>query len=195
MRMRAISSWTALLGTGLLLGGVALAGAAAADVFTWRTEDGGYAFTDDEKNIPSRYQGQARVKKLGGLDRYERFTPQDRSAIDRYEDRLAQRLERLRAFNATSSEARRRQGAQGEPQTITLRTGGDDEPGVDLQLEPGDEPVVVESVLVRSRGKAVAQNVQVTRQGDRVLAIVKPRSHEWNVSDVLDEEDLARESR
>jgi len=39
----------------------------------------------------------------------------------------------------------------------------------------------------------VSQNVQVTRRGGKTIAVVKPRAREWNVSDIIDEEDLKQQ--
>ena len=52
---------------------------------------------------------------------------------------------------------------------------------------------MVETILVRPKGKSVSQNVQVTRRGNKPIAIVKPRAREWNVSDILDEEELKQQ--
>ena len=76
---------------------------------------------------------------------------------------------------------------------ITLRTGRRNAPGIDITTASEDEPVVVETILMRPKGKSVSQNVQVTRRGGKPIAIVKPRAREWNVSDIVDEEDLERQ--
>ena len=96
MLKRSIRSWTALVGTAVLLtGGLA----AAEEIYTWRTQDGGYSFTDDAKAIPPRYRDRVEVRRLEGLEGYPRFTPKDDEATHRYEERLAARLEYLRALN------------------------------------------------------------------------------------------------
>ena len=52
-----------LLGTILV---VALAGPAfAGDVWSWRSEDGAYAFTDDSKRIPAKHRAEAQRRSLG----------------------------------------------------------------------------------------------------------------------------------
>jgi hypothetical protein len=179
--------------------GLAAAPAAAREVYSWRTEDGGYAFADDEKSVPARYRDQVEVRTTGDLGSYRRYTPQDDGAIDRYASGLAQRLERLRTFNgggeppaqpslsATPAPA---------PNYITLRTGRRNRGGVDLTVPDDaagtDEPIVVETVRVRREGGAVVQNAQVTKRGGRIISITLPRSREWNVNDWVDEEDLVR---
>ncbi|MGI9591601.1 MAG: DUF4124 domain-containing protein, partial [Myxococcota bacterium] len=48
--------WSLLLTAGLLLGSAAPA--SASEIYSWRTEDGGYSFTDDPNAIPARYRDQ-----------------------------------------------------------------------------------------------------------------------------------------
>jgi hypothetical protein len=190
-----IRSWTALVGTGVLLaGGVA----AAEEIYSWRTQDGGYAFTDDEKAIPPRYRDRVQVRRTEGLEGYRRFTPKDDPATQRYEERLAARLEHLRALNtrpqAPSSGAPASGAAPTPPgDLITLRTGRRDAPGIDITTSGNGEPVVVETILMRPKGKSVSQNVQVTRRGSKPIAVVKPREREWNVSDIIDEDELKQQ--
>jgi hypothetical protein len=197
MLKRSIRSWTALVGTGALLtGGLA----AAEEIYTWRTQDGGYAFTDDEKAIPPRYRDHVEVRPMEGLEGYRRFTPKDDQATRRYEEHLAARLEYLRAFNRQATAP-----ASGAPadsavpapessdEQITVRTGRRDSPGIDIRTSSDGEPIVVETILMRPKGKSVSQNVQVTRRGDKPIAVVKPRAREWNVTDIVDEEDLKQQ--
>src|SRR5687767_9835039 len=94
---------------------VGFAQAAVAEVYAWRTEDGGYAYTDDRDQIPARYRAQA--KRLSGtsLSGYERYTPQDSEATSRYAERLERRLATLREVNATQAPVR--------PQAETTSTG------------------------------------------------------------------------
>jgi hypothetical protein len=195
MLKRSIRSWAALVGTGALLAGGL---AAAEEIYTWRTQDGGYAFTDDEKAIPPRYRDRVKIRHTEGLEGYRRFTPKDDPATQRYEERLAARLEHLRALNGSATAP----GAGSPPdaaapapatprEQITLRTGQQDAPGIDITTASDGEPIVVERMWIRPEGKAVTQNVQVTRRGGKPIAIVKPRrTLEWNISDIVDEEEL-----
>ena len=66
---------TAVLALGLCLG----APAATAEVYGWRTEDGGYAFTDDREHVPARYADQA--KALGLVVLMEAALPSDCSSV------------------------------------------------------------------------------------------------------------------
>ena len=197
MLKRSIRSWTALVGTGALLtGGLAT----AEEIYTWRTQDGGYAFTDDQKAIPPRYRDHVEVRQTEGLEGYRRFTPKDDEAMHRYEERLAARLEHLRALNRQAkapTSGAPADSAVPEPaparEQITLRTGRRDAPGIDITTSTDGEPIVVEVILMRPKGKSVSQNVQVTRRGNKPIAIVKPRAREWNVSDIIDEEELVQQ--
>ena len=60
-------------GLALAAGLVLAAPAAFGDVYTWRTEDGGYAYTDDLDQVPPRYALDAKVVKTGKLENYERY--------------------------------------------------------------------------------------------------------------------------
>jgi hypothetical protein len=169
-----------------------LSGAASAEIYSWRTEDGAYAFADDPSAIPARYKDQVRVRGSSKLGSYKRFTPKDDVASKTYEKRLAQRLERLRAFNSPPepSQPAAPGGSGPARETVTLRSGNGGS-SVEIATEPGDEPLVIETVFVRRDGKAVVQPMRVTRRGDHVIAVEKPRTRQWNLlSDVYDEDDL-----
>ena len=177
---------------------VALAAPAqAGDVYTWRTEDGATAFTDDPKSIPARYRNQVETRQAAALGGYDRFSRQDGAAADRYEQRLAERLERLRAFNGTQASAPPASGRRAEvPGYLTLRAGNRDAGSFEFSLPTGEsggeEPIVVETLKMRLRGSSVTQNLQVVRRGDEIIAVRKPRPRQWNLSDRLDEADVLR---
>ena len=174
----------------LLVLGLA-APAAAETVYSWRTEDGGYAFTDDPKAIPERYRDDAEARPVGNLSDYERFTPEDPQASDHYAERLAARLEHLRRVNAPAPRSQAG-AAKRRTQMISLRTGGGTSPALDITAdESSDDPIIVETFAGRPRGKIVTRDNVVVRQGDRVLSIVRPRTREWNIADdIHDEDDL-----
>jgi hypothetical protein len=167
---------------------------AGSNIYSWRTEDGVYAFTDDAKSVPARYRDQVQTRSSAALANYERFTPQVSGASDRYAEQLAARLEYLRTVNAapaTEQLAERQQS--GATRTISLRTGGDDSPSLEIAPGDSDKPIVVETVYTKPFGKVVTRESVVVRQGDKTLAIVKPRLRETNiVNDILSEEDFLR---
>jgi hypothetical protein len=189
MRMRTIGVWS-WLPTALLVLGVGPSGTAAAEIYAWRTDDGGYAFTDDAKAIPPRYRDRADVRPGGSLRDYARFTPRDDAASRDYAQRLAERLAALRERNAVRATDHEPQ-AEAARERVTLRTGRGS--GVDITSEGSDEPVVIETVFMRRDGSAVVQPVRVTRRGDRIIAIEMPRNRQWNINDFHDEADLERE--
>ena len=181
-----------------LAGAAALAAAlsapAAADpVYSWRTEDGGYAFTDDPKGIPARYRDQAQARETGRLHDYKRYTPADGAASERYAEQLTRRLEHLRAVNddrvASSDERGERESRPRS--TISMQSANDFEPSVEFTENTGDEPIVVDTLFTRPEGKIVTRQTTVVRQGDKILSIVRPRLREWNVAtDIHDESEL-----
>ena len=174
----------------------ALAAPAAADpVYSWRTEDGGYAFTDDPKAIPPRYREQAQKREAGRLHDYKRYTPSDDAATERYAADLTRRLEYLRAVNADRVVA----SAPSEPHlaqtssSISLQSANNFQPSVQFDQATGGEPLVVDTLFTRPEGKIVTRQTQVVRQGDRIVSVVRPRLREWNVAtDIHDESELPR---
>ncbi len=174
--------------------GAALAAPAVADpVYSWRTEDGGYAFTDDPKGIPARYRDQAQVREAGRLHDYKRYTPSDGHASERYSEQLTQRLEHLRAVNenrVVSNPVFAGQAASAQP-TITMQSANDFQPSVEFSQNTGGEPIVVDTLYTRPEGKTVTRQSTVVRQGDKILSIVRPRLREINVAtDIHDEAEL-----
>lgn len=173
---------------------VALSMPAAADpVYSWRTEDGGYAFTDDPKAIPARYRDQVKVRETAGLHEYKRYTPADDEASARYSEQLSQRLEHLRAVNQPAYAAQGVRGgyAAADQPSIVMQSANDFEPSVQINQQTGGEPIVVDTLFTRPEGKSVTRQSTVVRQGDKIISIVRPRLREINVAtDIHDESTL-----
>jgi hypothetical protein len=186
MRTRTLS----LVGAGLLL--AIAAPSSAGPVYSCRTEDGGYAFTDDPKAIPARYRDQATLRTSARLHEYKRYTPSDDRAVERYADRLGERLAHLRALNAQPVVARTAAAANSTPAaSLTMQSANGYQPSVEISSGYGEEPIVVDTLFTRPQGKMVTRHTQVVRQGDKVLSVMRPRLREWNVStDIHDEADL-----
>ena len=186
------SRFLSLAGAAALL--AALAAPAAADpVYSWRTEDGGYAFTDDPKGIPARYRAQAKLRETARLGDYARFTPSDDKAADRYAEQLTRRLAYLRAANAQPVAPRGAVAASstGPTASLTMQSANSYQPSVEISQNTGGEPIVVETLFTRPEGKMVTRQTQVVRQGDQILSILKPRLREWNVTtDIHDESEI-----
>jgi hypothetical protein len=181
----------------VLLMAIATPAVAGGPIYSWRTEDGGYAFTDDPKAIPARYREEAKLRPSARLGDYARYTPSDDRATERYAERLSKRLAHLRAVNSQYAARREALAAQsvaaGSPSTtrLTLDSANEYAPSVEISENTGDEPIVVETLFTRPEGKIVTRHSQVVRQGDKILSIMKPRLREWNVAtDLHDEADL-----
>ena len=188
MRSR-ILSWT---GAAALLLAIATP-STAGEIYSWRTEDGGYAFTDDPKAIPARYRDQAKARPSARLDDYARYTPSDDRAVERYSEQLTRRLAHLRAVNAQPVVARNAvvAGQAAPAASLSLQSANEYAPSVEISSATGGEPIIVETLFTRPEGKIVTRQVQVVRQGDQVLSIMKPRLREWNIAtDIHDEADL-----
>jgi len=189
------SRFLSLAGAVALLAALA-APAAAGTVYSWRTEDGGYAFTDDPTGIPARYRDQATKRETGSLGDYKRYTPSDDAAVARYAEQLDQRLTHLRAVNghggAPGSAAVA--GGSGPTTSVTMQSANDYEPSVEISQKTDDEPTFVDTLFTRPEGKMVTRQVQVVRRGDKIISVLRPRLREWNVnSDIHDESQLGFE--
>ncbi|HEY8154181.1 MAG TPA: DUF4124 domain-containing protein [Myxococcota bacterium] len=184
-----------LLSSGAILLLAALAAPASADpVYSWRTEDGGYAFTDDPKAIPARYRDQAKQREAGRLGDYQRYTPSDDAAAERYAEQLDRRLAYLRSVNARPV-ARRDDamvaGGTGSTASLSMQSANSYEPSVEISQNMSSEPIVVDTLFTRPEGKAVTRQTQVVRQGDQILSILRPRLREWSVTtDIHDESEF-----
>jgi hypothetical protein len=167
-----------------------MAQVAAADVYTWRTEDGGYAYTDDRDQIPARYRAQAKRVPATSLSSYERYTPQDPAATSRYEERLERRLAALRAQNAQPAPQAAVPSDAASSTSLLVGAGSDTQ--VSVPMTSTGEPVVVEEVLSKRTGDPRTRRSTVVRQGDRVLTVVHGEPHVFDpVDGIADEDALA----
>lgn len=182
----------------LMTGGIVLAfsgPAAAGEVYSWRTEDGGYAFADDIDAVPERYREEVDVRRTASLSGYRRYTAEDEAAAGRYEEGLGARLEHLRASNGTAPEApaRAAAGSGSAPDYVTVRSGsrrGGGGVDVSTPSRASDAPLEVETVYMRRKGGLLTQPVRVTKRGGQVVSIEKPRNRTWNLDDAVSESDL-----
>jgi len=150
--------------------------ALAGNFYSWTTEDGVRAYTDDAKRIPARYRSQAQLRDTGTLEGYERFTPVESSAAAAEAAPAARRVEALPSVSAAPPSAA----------AVRIETGSVE---IAVQPEEGGAPIVVEQVRARPDGSDATRTVQVVRQGDRVIAIVKPTPNESS-PDGVQESDL-----
>ena len=154
----------AVMGLGLVLATPAIAG----EIYSWQTENGEVAFTDNPKKIPARYRSQVQTRSAEPIEDYAQFSRAESEATNRYAEQLAARVERLRRFNADRDAAEVAPGALNGVATINVA-------GIDLRL-PGadvDAPIIVEKVRVLGDGQLASRHDSVVRQGGRTLAIVR----------------------
>lgn len=173
----------------LALGLVLAAPAALAEMYTWRTEDGGYAYTDDRDQVPARYRDRVQVVAAGKLEDYERFTPQDGAASDRYAARLAERLAHLREVNAPQLRPATTSAAMAPQRTLSLATGDDEAPRIDVPIGQGAGPLVVEPVQAKRSGDVRTRRVTVIRQGGETLAVIKSNPQQFDLADDIHDEE------
>lgn len=172
----------------------------AADLYRWKTDDGTIAYTDNVKHIPPRYRKVAEKISTGTLQGYARYTP-DRSAAKGTEVAVADPFDQRRATNAAVNSPPAAPPTQ-PTQTVSqsnnplVRLGPQGEPA--LEVSPSGEssgPLIVEQKRYRMPGGFVTRTDTVVRQGDKIIAVVKPSPHgldSINTSDIQDERDLER---
>ncbi len=183
--------WTARLGATALAFALG-ATASAGTLYSWKTEDGTFAYSNDKKRIPAKYKGEAKTSKLGKMQNYERFTPGPKVDDKAYTDRIHERLQVLRADDgqalSAGDEAR---GATDAFVRLGLGGGGSDS---QIEIPVGDalgdaEPVVVEHVRMKpGRGRSTTRHFRVVKQGDRILAVIKDRLVEHRPSKLRQED-------
>ena len=161
---------------------------AEAVYYTWQTEEGATAFSDDLRSVPEAYRAHAERRVLKGLTGYPHLTPSDPKASAGYEARLDERLAYLRERNAQAAVERTAAREAGPSQTIALRTGGDQSPLIELRSGPRGAdagPVIVETLRAHPGNRLVTRDNVVVRQDGETLAIVRSRGREFNVNEDL----------
>lgn len=143
--------------------------ALAGEVYSWRTEDGAYAFTDDPKAIPARYRDRAATRTNTSISNYARLTAPESGSTDAYAARLAQRLEHLRGLNRDLDAAGRRTTTPSTP-AISIDTG---DLNVGVPAGGGDGPLVIENVRFRYKNEMATRHNTVVRKGDTTVAVIK----------------------
>lgn len=169
----------------LLLGAVLIVGLAgpafAGNVYSWVTEDGTHAFTDDSKRIPAKHRDEAMRRSMGKLSRYERYTEVDvEKSKESYEDRILARRDALRT--APEGAVAGAVVASGTSMDYTVAvTGGTTRSGrngVSLRIPNGmddgsDEPTVIESRRMQPKDSLATRHWTIVKKGDRVVSVIK----------------------
>ncbi|MFQ5418407.1 MAG: DUF4124 domain-containing protein [Myxococcota bacterium] len=172
------------------IAGFALPAAAAGEIYSWRTEDGGYAFTDDAKAIPARYRGQVKTQENASLESYPRLTAPVTGANEAYSQRLAERLAHLRALNRDLDIAYARRAPRPMAESLSVQTGRFN---ISVPVEEGsDGPVVIEKIRFRRDGEMATRHNLVVRQGRRPIAIIRGNPLVSSVDQAPDVDGVAR---
>ena len=152
--------------------------AGAGTIYSWRTDDGGYAFADDLRRVPEKYRERMETRQSADLAGHPRYTPQDDAAVDAYAKHLEQRLEGLRKRNQRLAEAMAASPrVSGGQDGVTVRVDSDGKPVIDIPsgaTGAGGGPVIIEDVLAKPEGSSTTRYNTVIRRGDEVISIVRP---------------------
>lgn len=158
-----------LVTVGLALAAVA-APTLAGTVYSWTTEDGTAAFTDDPKRIPAKYKDQVERRELGKLKNYKQYSESQVEHEATYEKRVADRLERLRAPEPPAVSAGPPAGESGPRYAVGLSAPDQDQVSFPVDAAR-DEPFVTSEHRIRTRDSIATQDLQITRQGDEVISV------------------------
>ncbi len=170
----------ALVSLAMASGLVFVTPALAGSLYTWRTDDGGYAFTDDKDNIPARYRDQVESRKSADLDDYGRLTTPVTGSTQDHATKLQKRLAWLRSSNAVPAKV---SGIRVSKTQSMALTGGRNAPKLDI-TSTGVEPIVVEEKRYMPEGSMTSSRATVVRQGGRVVAVLKGSgTHDHSLSD------------
>jgi hypothetical protein len=172
-----------LLGTLLVAG---LAGPAfAGNVYSWVTDDGTHAFTDDPKRIPAKHRVQAKKKTMGRLTRYERFTEVSSEVDKPYAERIRERRTALREVTSPAPIGAVTGTLQPPSTSLVYSTavsGGNGQGNqsgafvnvpIGSQASSGSEQTTIESIRVRTPKSLASRHITVIKQGDRPVTVIK----------------------
>jgi hypothetical protein len=176
-----------LVTVGLAVAAVA-APTLAGTVYSWTTEDGTSAYTDDPKRIPAKYKKQVDKRQLGKLKNYPRFTESQVKHEKEYEDRVDERLGALREGPPSVSAGP--PGAEGVRYGVGISRSDNDQ----LSFPVGggsDEPIVTSEHRIRRRNSIATQDVYVTKQGDKVLSVRLGAANQRKINERLDDETMS----
>ena len=186
-----------LVGAGALAASL-IAAPIAADIIAYRTDDGVFAYTDDHDKVPARYAADAVTVRDTQLRTYPRLTVEDPASRE-VASRLEKRLDYLRQMNAASAPERAvAANSAAQNAVISIPTGptlgkdgrGIPAPSIEVTAN-GGAPIVVEPILTKEGDRVRTRRATIVKQGDKILAIMKGRSHHVDVtSDIYDEDAL-----
>jgi hypothetical protein len=188
--------WVARIGA-MGLAFVLGASASAGTLYSWKTEDGTFAYTNEKKRIPARYKGEAAESNLKSMKSYDRFTPGPKLDETSYGDRIVERLEVLRGNDTyVPTAAGTGFAAAGGGNLVRINAGSGINSGTEINIPVGAqaddmEPVVIEHVRMKpGKGRSATRHFKIVKQGDRILAVIKDRLKEHDRSSDLSEDDF-----
>lgn len=193
MKWSSNRNWAArfgVVGLAFVLG----ASASAGTLYSWKTEDGTFAYTNDKKRIPTKYKAEAETSTLKSMGSYARFTPGPKTDGKAHGDRIVERLEVLRT-NAGSAAGVEASSSSDGFVSVNVNSGRRNT-GSEVNIPVGaagdvNEPVVIEHVRMKPVwGSNTSRHFRVVKQGDRVLAIIKDRQADNPLTSGLDERDF-----
>ena len=190
-----------VVGTILVVG---LAGPAfAGNVYSWVTEDGTYAFTDDSKRIPAKHRSEAKRRSMGKLTRYERYTEINADVEKPYAERIRERRDALRDVAAVAPQGAIVGGmASSDPgMGYTLPVGGGSRgarstasvwvPLEKTAMQRIDEdeagPTVIESKRMRTPGRLTTRHWTFITKGDKVVTVIKGENRDRKPNEAISE--------
>ncbi len=159
----------------------------AGTVYHWTTEDGTAAYTDDPKRIPAKYKKGAAKLKLGKLKNYERYTESQVKFTTPYEKRVDERLARLRGAEPPAVSA----APPGHEGLVRYGVGLTDKDNDQLSFPIDDtigEPIRTSEHRIRMRDSIATRDVQVTKQGDKVVSVRISEARQRKVNERLSDE-------
>lgn len=169
-----------------LLGGFLVVGltgpALAGNVYSWVTDDGTYAFTDDSKRIPAMHREEARKRPMGKLTHYERYTGVSSTTTKPHADRIRERRVELREMAVTAPMGVVVGALQSQTPELVYSipvVGGRGNRGVSLQSPIGNQvsassqPTLIENLRVKPRESLATRHWTVVKVGDQIVTLIK----------------------
>jgi hypothetical protein len=153
----------------------------AGNVYTWNTDEGTVAFTDDPKHIPSRYRDSAETRQVGKLEEYARYTPAQTVAKRESAEQQAARTGDAIVRNATASMA-----VGGGASVIVGGTRyGRGGMVVPIQGSDSHEPLVIERRRVKPSNSMATRHETITRRGNEIISIDRDELHQREHSNMV----------
>ena len=172
-----------LVGALLIVG---LAGPAfAGNVYSWVTDEGTHAFTDDAKRIPAKHRSDAVRRPMGKLTRYERYTEVSSEKAKPYADRIRERRSEIReqAMPAREGAVVGAIASKGTGIGYSIPvTGGGNRGGrsasslwvpLDGSTSVDSEPTTIESMRMKPSDSLATRHWTVVKQGDEIVTVIK----------------------